>query len=62
MPQGYRNKSGELQTAIRFSDELFERIKLRALKEDKTFSEMVQELCAIGLFDLDESDSHEQAA
>lgn len=62
MPQGFRVKTGQLQTAVRFNKELFERIKARACKERKTFSEMVAELCSIGLFDLEESDSHEQAA
>lgn len=62
MPKGFRLKQGELQVAIRFQEAMFERIKQRALQENKTFSEMVVELCAIGLFDLEESDSHEQAA
>jgi hypothetical protein len=62
MPKGFRLKQGELQVAIRFQEVMFERVKQRALQENKTFSEMVVELCAIGLFDLEESDSHEQAA
>jgi hypothetical protein len=62
MPKGFRLKQGELQVAIRFQEVMFERVKQRALQENKTFSEMVVELCGIGLFDLEESDSHEQAA
>jgi hypothetical protein len=64
MPKGFREKpGGDMRVAVRFdSDELFEQIKLRALHEKRTFSEMVCELCKIGLFDLEESERHDEVA
>jgi hypothetical protein len=60
MPKGFC-MGGDMRIAVRFNDELFKRIKERALTEKKTFSEMVSELCVVGLLDLEESDSHEAA-
>ena len=48
-----------LRVAVQFDEPLFARIKKRALKENKTFSEMVCELCSVGLLDLEDNDQHE---
>jgi hypothetical protein len=64
MPQGFRPATGDSRprVAVVFDEDLFERVKDRAVREGKGFSEMVRELCQIGLFDLEESDHHEVAA
>jgi len=59
MPKGFREKGHPPKVAVMFPEELFEKIKAQATKEGKPFSAMVCELCAIGLFDLEESDSLE---
>jgi hypothetical protein len=59
MPIGFREKGHGPKVAVIFPEELFEQIKVRATKENKTYSAMVCELCRVGLFDLDESDACE---
>jgi hypothetical protein len=58
MPRGFRPATGDPRprVAVVFDEELFARIKLRAVREGKGFSEMVRELCSLGLFDLEESE------
>ena len=58
LPKGLRTQSG-VKIAVVFKEETFERIKIRARKESKGFSAMVDQLCQIGMFDLDESDALE---
>lgn len=61
MPIGFRDKPGaDPRVAVMFPEELFAKIKTMALKEDKTFSTMVCELCRVGIFDLEESDACEK--
>jgi hypothetical protein len=64
MPKGFRPASGDPRprVAVTFDEDLFEEIRLQALREKKGFSEMVRELCRVGLFDLRESDELEPAA
>jgi len=64
MPVGFRPATGDPRprVAVVFDEELFEEVKLQAMKEGKGFSEMVRELCRVGLLDLRESDELEPAA
>ena len=65
MPMGFRPSSGvdrRPRVAIIFDEDLFEEIKIQALREEKGFSEMVRELTRVGLLDLRESDALEPAA
>ena len=64
MPKGFRPASGDSRprVAVVFDEELFEEIKKQAVREKKTFSAMVRELCIVGLLDLRESDELEPAA
>ncbi len=64
MPKGFRPSKGDPRprVAVVFDEELFTRICAQATKEKKNFSEMVSELCKVGLFDLEESDKLEPAA
>ena len=60
MPKGFREKPDQNpKVAVAFDEALFTKIKAMALKENKTFSAMVCELCKVGIFDLEESDQHE---
>jgi hypothetical protein len=60
MPKGYRDKTGASpRVAVMFPEDLFAQIKTMAVKEDKSFSTMVCELCRVGIFDLEESDASE---
>ena len=59
MPIGYRTSDTTLRLAINFEEALFAKIKVMAAKENKSFSTMVNELCKVGIFDLEESDKLE---
>lgn len=62
IPRGIPTKSGRLQIAVRFEAPLFDRILRMSRAEGKGFSDMVNELCKIGIFDLEESDALEPGA
>ena len=64
MPRGFRPTRGDRRprVAVIFDEDLFEEIKAQALREEKSFSEMVRELARVGLLDLRESDALEPAA
>lgn len=53
------NKKGDMKIAVAFPADLFAKIKTRALKENRSVSAQVVELCKVGEFDLTESDQHE---
>ena len=56
-PKGYRTKTDhKLRIACGFEDKLFKKILREAQKNKKPFSAMVEELCKVGLLDLEESD------
>lgn len=59
VPAGYKDKSGHTKVAVNFPTALFKQIADQSLKENKKFSDMVSELCKVGLLDLSESDSLE---
>ena len=61
MPKGFRDKgrSNNPKVAVVFDEKLFNQIKTMALKEKKSFSGMVCELCKVGILDLEESDQWE---
>jgi hypothetical protein len=46
----------KLKVACSFDTRLFLRIRKRAEKEKRSFTSMVEELCKVGLLDLEESD------
>jgi len=56
---GYSEKTGYLKVAISFPKELFTIIRARAQREQKSFSEMVVDLCKCGELCLSESDALE---
>jgi len=58
MAKGYK-ESGRLKIACAFESELFKKIQKQAIKEHKSFSKMVEELCKVGMLDLEESDALE---
>lgn len=64
MPRGFRPARGDPRprVAVIFDEELFDQIRAQAIKEEKSFSAMVRELCRVGLLDLAESDRLEPAA
>jgi hypothetical protein len=53
------HEAGGVKLAVKFKTELFHRIIARATKHDKSFSEIVNETCECGLFDLEESEADE---
>lgn len=55
----YTNKTKRYKIAVNFTLETFNSIKKRASKEKKTFSEMADELCAVGIRCYDENDYEE---
>lgn len=59
MPKGFREKGHDPKVAVMFPEYVFKQIKIMAVQESKTFSEMVVELCTVGIFDLQESDACE---
>jgi len=61
MPKGFRPSRGDARprVAVIFDEDLFEQICAQATRERKGFSEMVRELCRVGLLDLAESDKME---
>jgi hypothetical protein len=62
MPAGMI-EGGRPKVAVRFTSvELFEKIKQRAEKSNKGFSEQVSELCEVGLLDLDDLDASDKSA
>ena len=61
-PKGYRSRDGYIKVAVSFPIAVFDKIIKRATREEKTFNEMVAELCKVGELDLSESDRHEKAA
>lgn len=58
-PLGTRQPDGDLKVAIRFPRELFERLAQRAESDRKGFSQLVCEMAALGLFDVEECERHE---
>lgn len=54
------HKGDRRKIAIAFKRATFDKIETRAKKENKTITDMVSELTEIGLFDLEESESHEK--
>ena len=56
---GYIERPGYRKIAISFPEQQFHKIRERAMRENKTISEMVSELCTVGLLDLEESDALE---
>jgi len=59
-PTGYPIGEGRTKIAVAFPTGVFNRIIERAQKEKKSFNDMTVELCKLGMFDLDESDQHEE--
>jgi hypothetical protein len=57
MPKGFPDTGGRIKIAVYLEPELFHKICARALKENKPFSRMVNELCDIGIFDLEEEEA-----
>lgn len=62
MPKGFRDEGANPKVAVMFEEAIFEKIKKMALKEGRSFSAMVCELCKVGIFDLEESDRLEPEA
>lgn len=64
MPIGFRPASGDHRprVAVVFDEELFDKIRAMAALENKSFSEMVRELCRVGILDLEESDRLEPSS
>jgi hypothetical protein len=62
MPKGFRDEGANPKVAVMFEEALFDKIKKMALKERRSFSSMVCELCKVGIFDLEESDRLEPEA
>jgi len=59
-PVGYSGaRIGYRKVAVSFPEALFTKIVDRAIKEKKSFSETVTELCTVGDLDLTESDALE---
>ena len=56
---GYIERPGYRKIAISFSESQFHKIRERAIRENKSVSEMVSELCVVGLLDLEDSDALE---
>jgi len=54
MPKGF-HESGKVKVAVYFDPPLFDKIVDMAIAEDKPFSAMVNELCQVGIFDLEEA-------
>lgn len=63
MPIGFRSARGDPRprVAVIFDEELFDKIRVMATKEGKGFSQMVGELCQVGILDLEESDKLENS-
>ena len=57
-PAGYPSGNGT-KIAVVFPSELFAAIITMAKRENKSFNEMVVELCRVGKLDLEESDALE---
>lgn len=55
LPEGVKLPDGRIKIATSYREETFEKIKSRAEREGKTFSEAADEVASIGLFDLDEA-------
>jgi hypothetical protein len=62
MPKGFRDEGANPKVAVMFDEEIFDKIKKMALKERRSFSAMVCELCKVGILDLEESDRLEPEA
>jgi hypothetical protein len=63
MPKGFRAKPDhDPKVAVAFDNDLFEKIKAMAEKENLTFGAMVCELCEVGIIDLEDADQHEPHA
>jgi hypothetical protein len=62
MPKGFREEGANPKVAVMFEEVLFEKIKKMALKERRSFSGMVCDLCKVGILDLEESDRLEPEA
>jgi predicted CopG family antitoxin len=62
MPRGFRDEGANPKVAVMFDEEIFDKIKKMALKERRSFSAMVCELCKVGILDLEESDRLEPEA
>ena len=54
-------ESGRLKIACAFDPRLFSKIKRMAEKDSRSFSSVVEELCRVGMLDLEESDRLEPA-
>jgi len=53
-------KDGEMiKLAVRFKPQLFRRIKARAAKEDKLFSEILNDIAECGLLDIEDMERDE---
>jgi len=62
-PKGYTyHRKGYSKIAVSFPDQVFNNIISRAKRENKSFNDMVVELCKVGELDLSDSDYHERAA
>lgn len=57
-PNGYK-RGTTTQIAVRFETKMFNSIMARAKREERTFNDMVTELCKCGELCLAESDQHE---
>jgi hypothetical protein len=57
-PKGIK-KGSATQLAVRFDTKVFDSIMKRAKREERTFNEMVMELCKCGELCLWDSDRHE---
>jgi hypothetical protein len=58
-PAGFPGRPGETKIAVSFPTQVFKDIIAMAKREQKTFNDMVVELCKVGKLDLDESDALE---
>jgi metal-responsive CopG/Arc/MetJ family transcriptional regulator len=58
-PKGFHVRKGFTKIAVSFPDELFKKIKRRTEKSGLTFSEVVSDLSACGLLDIEDSEMHE---
>jgi len=54
--KGYKETRGRTKIACAFEDKLFLKIKRMAEKDCRSFSSVVEELCRVGMLDLEESD------
>jgi uncharacterized protein YbcV (DUF1398 family) len=54
-PDGTEQPNGMIKIAVTFKPELFKKLRDRARQRDETFSEVINDVAACGLFDYEEA-------